>query len=250
MNSLISKFFTLFIIICISANYISFAQTSPALEKAKVEIKTLQERLKNKDEEVDFFQKKADSLKQKTKELEEFVEALEAENQTNSQAIDSLSELNQALKQTNLKLEKELKEKNETIRKLQKTLAPIVDNHARKNSYLRADSLLLSVTACYLLVPDKNPPQRLSVKLECWDSEGKQLFLNQEFKIKIDQIPAELDDWVGQQSASKESEEAEESYCFYYNGTQKISHRLMKGKYQYRLFVNNQFLEKDWFEVM
>lgn len=236
-----------FIIICISSSYTLFAQTN-ALEKAKVEIKTLQERLKNKDEEVEFFQKKADSLKLKTKELEEFVEALEAENQANSEMVDSLSELNQALKQTNQKLEKELKEKNETIRKLQKTLAPIVDNHARKNSYLKADSLLLSVKACYLLVPDKNPPQRLSVKLECWDVDGKQLYLNQEFKIKIDQVPAELDDWVGQQSAGKEEEE--ESYCFYYNGTQNFSHRLAKGKYQYRIFVNSQFLKKDWFEIM
>ncbi|MCU0445337.1 MAG: hypothetical protein MUE85_10500 [Microscillaceae bacterium] len=226
----------------------AIAQTNHALEKAKIEIKKLQERLQNANEEVAFYQKKLDSLQDKVKELEAVNAELEAENLSQKEVIDSLTLLNQKQREANAILQKELQEKNHLIRKLQKTLEPIIENHTRDNSYLRADSLTLLIKACYLLVPDKTPPQRLPVKVECWDLQNRQLLFNQEFKIKIDQIPAELDAITsGQQSEGGDL--SEESYCFYYNGTQKLPHSLRKGRYEYRLYINQLFIKKDNFDL-
>jgi hypothetical protein len=227
---------------------LGFAQANAALEKAKIEIKKLQERLQNANEEVAFYQRRLDSLQEKVKELEAINAELAVENESQKEVIDSLTLLNQKQKEANAILQKELQEKNQLIRKLQKTLEPIVENHTRANSYLKADSLALTIKACYLLVPDKTPPQRLTVKIECWDLHNRQMLVNQEFKIKIDQIPAELDAYVaGQQTDT--GDPSEESYCFYYNGTQKLSHSLRKGKYEYRLYINNSFIKKENFEL-
>jgi Skp family chaperone for outer membrane proteins len=244
----LANYLIISILLIFITSSLSFAQTNAALEKAKIEIKKLQERLQNANEEVVFYQRRLDSLQEKLKELEALNQELEAENQSQQEVIDSLTLLNQKQKEANAILQKELQEKNQLIHKLQKTLEPIVENHTRANSYLKADSLALTIKACYLLVPDKTPPQRLVVKIECWDLSNRQMLFNQDFKIKIDQIPAELDAFVaGQQTDTGNPNE--ESYCFYYNGTQKISHSLRKGKYEYRLYVNNSFIKKETFEL-
>jgi DNA repair exonuclease SbcCD ATPase subunit len=226
----------------------SYAQSLAELEKAKIEIQTLEERLKIKQKEIENKTEKIKSLNTQITDLEAKRKQAESESSKWQAYAEELEEVLNAKEDTLNLLREIVTEKEDIIQQYKAFIQPIFEKYMQDTShtFVKIDDKKIVLKACYLLFSRTNPPSRLNVKLEILNGENQQKVDEKRTIIKLASLPDVFDFAEAQAETGKESSKA---FLFYYEGSKEISHNLNEGKYLYRLFVEQELVQTFWFDI-